>query len=150
MKVKFYQTIDDHLLKFAVIVTKYQEQWVFVKHKERETYEVPGGHRETYEPIEQTARRELYEETGASSYELYPICVYSVTGKTRVNLKGDESYGMLYYAKVSKFSLKPDSEIEDVCFFHELPTSWTYPQIQPLFIDKVKQTLTSKDVMKKL
>ena len=52
MKIQFYQTIDDHLLKYAVIVSKYKGQWVFVKHKERTTYEVPGGHREAFETIE--------------------------------------------------------------------------------------------------
>ena len=62
--VKFYDDIEDALLKFAVIITKYQGHWVFCKHKERETLEVPGGHREPGEDIEETARRELYEETG--------------------------------------------------------------------------------------
>lgn len=29
-------------------------KWVFCKHKERETYEVPGGHRESGETITDT------------------------------------------------------------------------------------------------
>lgn len=45
MKVKFYENIDDSLLKFAVIVSKSGGKWVFCKHKERDTYEIPGGHR---------------------------------------------------------------------------------------------------------
>ncbi|MFR7445451.1 MAG: NUDIX domain-containing protein [Sellimonas intestinalis] len=43
-----------------------------------ETYEVPGGHREAGETIDETARRELYEETGATDFDLFPVCVYSV------------------------------------------------------------------------
>ena len=43
VEVKFYDEIDDRLLKFAVILSKTEGKWVFCKHKERETYEVPGG-----------------------------------------------------------------------------------------------------------
>ena len=45
-KVQFYDRVDDRKLKFAVIVTKAQGHWVFCKHRERDTLEVPGGHRE--------------------------------------------------------------------------------------------------------
>ena len=84
MEVKFYDSITDELLKFAVIISKSNGKWVFCKHKDRDTYEVPGGHREENESIDETARRELYEETGATQFVINPICVYSVTGKNRV------------------------------------------------------------------
>ncbi len=83
LEVKFYDTVDDSLLKFAVIISQSNGKWVFCKHKERDTYEVPGGHREAGENILETAKRELQEETGAVKYEIKPICVYSVIGKTR-------------------------------------------------------------------
>ena len=77
MKVNFYEQVDDKLLKFAVIISKHNGQWVFCKHKDRSTYEIPGGHRESNEEIIQTAKRELYEETGALQFDIFPICVYS-------------------------------------------------------------------------
>ena len=49
MEVKFYDTVNDELLKFAVIISQSNGKWVFCKHKERDTYEVPGGHREAGE-----------------------------------------------------------------------------------------------------
>ena len=109
MKVQFYESVEDRLLKFAVIISKADGKWVFCKHKERNTYEVPGGHREDGETILETAKRELYEETGAIKYELKPVCVYSVTRKNRVEL------------------------------FEELPEEWTYPLIQPLLIKEYER-----------
>ena len=103
LEVKFYDTADDSLLKFAVIISKSDNKWVFCKHKERNTFEVPGGHREHGESILDTAKRELYEETGAIVYTIEPVCIYSVIGKTRVNDTGEESYGMLYFAKITEF-----------------------------------------------
>ena len=125
---------DDDLLKFAVIISKSNSKWVFCKHRDRDTYEVPGGHREAGELIEDTARRELKEETGALEFSITPICVYSVTGKNRVNDTGEETYGMLYFADITEFEEEMHSEMEKVVLLDELPDEWTYPLIQPLLI----------------
>ena len=136
LKVKFYDSVDDSLLKFAVIVSQSNGKWVFCKHKGRDTYEVPGGHREPEESILETARRELQEETGAVKFEIKPICVYSVTGKTRVNATGEETFGLLCFAEISEFAKELHSEMEKVVLMDELPENWTYPLIQPKLIEK--------------
>ena len=127
--VKFYDDIEDSLLKFAVIITEYQGKWVFCKHVERDTYEVPGGHREPGEDIEETAGRELYEETGATKYHMEPIGVYSVTSPD--NFDGEETFGKLFYAQVEELEKELHSEIEKIVIMDELPENWTYPEIQP-------------------
>ena len=43
VEVKFYDTVNDELLKFAVIISQSNGKWVFCKHKERDTYEVREG-----------------------------------------------------------------------------------------------------------
>ena len=114
-------------------------KWVFCKHKERDTYEVPSGHREAGENILETAKRELQEETGAVKYEIKPICVCSVIGKTRVNNTGEETFGMLYFAEITEFAKELHSEMEKVVLMDELPENWTYPLIQTKLIEKYLQ-----------
>ena len=139
MEVKFYDTVNDELLKFAVIISQSNGKWVFCKHKERDTYEVPGGHREAGEDIFETAKRELQEETGAIKFEIKPICVYSVTGKTRVNDTGEETFGLLCFAEITEIAKELHSEMEKVVFMDEMPKNWTYPLIQPKLIEKYLQ-----------
>ena len=40
--VKFYDKAEDSLLKFAVIVARAEGKWIFCKHRQRDTYEIPG------------------------------------------------------------------------------------------------------------
>ncbi len=141
LEVKFYNNVDDNLLKFAVIVSKTNNQWVFCKHKQRDTYEVPGGHRETGETILETAKRELYEETGAVEYELQPICVYSVIGENNIIINEEETYGMLFYADIKRFDKLPNLEMEKIVLFDEIPTDLTYPLIQPQLMKKVNSII---------
>ena len=133
VKVKFYDNVDDKLLKFAVIISKTGGKWVLCKHKERDTYEVPGGHREPGETISETAKRELYEETGAVDYKIRPVCVYSVTAEN--NFDGKETFGMLYYADIKSFEKELHSEIEKIMITDKLTDNWTYPLIQPKLIE---------------
>ncbi len=139
MEVRFHDTVDDKLLKFAVIISKTNGKWVFCKHKDRSTYEIPGGHREVNEEILETAKRELKEETGAVDFSITPICMYSVKGKNRVSEnEEDENFGMLYLADIFSFE-ELHSEIENILITDTLIDNWTYPLIQPKLIEEAKQ-----------
>lgn len=137
LEVKFYDTVDDSLLKFAVIISQSNGKWVFCKHKERSTWEVPGGHREPGEDILDTAKRELYEETGAIDFEIDSVCVYSVIAPD--NFDGVETFGKLFFANIHTFEKNLHSEIERIAVMDELPQNWTYPLIQPKLIEKYMQ-----------
>ena len=131
--VRFYNEVSDALLQFAVIVARHQNQYVFCKHRQRETLEIPGGHREPGEQIDETARRELQEETGALVFTLEPVCVYSVAAEQT------ETFGKLYFADIQSFEPELHSEIEKIVLMDTLPTNWTYPQIQPALIAEAKK-----------
>lgn len=132
IKVNFYDEVDDGLIKFAVIVSRYKDKWVFCKHRDRSTFEIPGGHREEGETATAAAIRELAEETGAVDFNIYPVCVYSVKKDN-----GVESFGMLYYAEILEFESELKFEIESIHFFDGMPDKWTYPDIQPKLIEEV-------------
>ncbi len=137
LEVKFYDTVSDGLLKFAVIIAKHNGKLVFCKHRQRDTIEIPGGHREDSENISDTARRELYEETGATDFNIKPVCVYSVTDEN--NFDGEETFGMLFFAEIFSFEKELHSEIESICLLDGLPDKWTYPLIQPRLIEEAKR-----------
>ena len=131
MEVRFYNEISDAPIKYAVIASRYKDKWVFCKHKERSTYEIPGGHREEGETVTAAAIRELTEETGAKEFNIFPVCVYSVQKENE-----PESFGMLYYAEITELEDELHFEIESVHLFEKLPSEWTYPLIQPKLIEK--------------
>lgn len=133
MKVKFFDLNADKPLKYAVICARYNGKWVFYKHKNRDTYEIPGGHREDSEDVETTAKRELWEETGAKNFDICPVCIYSFT-----------DYGMLYFAEIRSFGELPPLEIEKIKLFDDMPENLTYPAIQPYLFERVQEFLETK------
>ena len=140
VKVDFYDEIQDSMLEFAVIIARTEGKWVFCKHRERDTYEVPGGHREANEAIFDTAKRELYEETGAIDFDIKPICVYSVEGNKREGeILMEKDYGMLYFAEIYSFEKELHNEIEKLLITDTLVDNWTYPLIQPKLIQEAQR-----------
>lgn len=136
-EVQFLEDAQDSLLQIAVIVSRYQGKWVFCKHRQRQTYEVPAGHREPGETILEAARRELYEETGALTYELHPVSVYSVTSDEYPG-----GYGMVFFAEIQELGPIPPLEIERIELFDAIPSNLTYPLIQPALIHRVQEVFT--------
>lgn len=130
-QVTFYNSCPEEELKYAVIVARFQGKWIFCRHKERPTWEIPGGHREPGESAGETASRELWEETGAVSAKIEPVCVY-----------GFFDLGMLFFAEVEELGPIPGtSEIKEIRFCDSLPEELTYPHIQPPLFERVKQWL---------
>lgn len=135
MEVIFLDHVEDELLKFAVIISFYHGKLVLCRHKDRDTYEIPGGHREADESILDCAKRELFEETGAIAFDIEPLCAYATIGKNRVNVSGDIIYGMLFVADIKKMG-KLEYETSEILLADKLVDNLTYPDIQPLFMEE--------------
>lgn len=130
--VRFYEngTILDDKLTFAVISSITKGKYVYVRHKERQTWEIPGGRREPGETIDETAARELVEETGAKQFIIKPVCECSFV------INGNLRHGRLYYSEILELGELPDLEIEEIKLFESIPTNLTYPEIQPVLHQK--------------
>ncbi len=124
---------------FAIIVSRYREQWIWVKHRERNTWELPAGHLESGETPMEAARRELYEETGALEFTIDPVVSYEGT------YQGKPVFGMIFLAEVYETGPLPDFEIAGTELFSEIPEPLTYPQIQPAFFRYVLEYLNTSN-----
>lgn len=104
--------------KYVVIAARYNAQWIFCRHRQRSTWEMPGGHIEAGEDSLTAAKRELFEETGAEKFDIRPVCAYKV-----------DDYGVLYYAEIQTLGALPKYEIGEIILNDSLPSPLTYPDI---------------------
>lgn len=135
--VHFYEEAPEGAEQaYAVIIARYHGKLLWCRHRERDTWEIPGGHIEPGESALQAAHRELQEETAASSYTLTPLCWY--------NLIFDNGHigraSLLCTAEVTAFSPEGlHSEIAEIRSFDEPPANLTYPLIQPFLLKEAKR-----------
>lgn len=122
---------------FVVIFTRYQGKWVYCWHKHRKSYEHPGGHVEADETPMEAAKRELFEETGIEDCRIIPMWDYEYIWD---NGKGSNN-GRVFYAEVNSLGNIPDSEMERIELFDNVPDNYTYSREEEIrdieMIDKM-------------
>lgn len=125
--------------KYVVVCSNYQGKWMLSRHKERDTWETQGGHVEPGETPLEAAKRELYEESGVTDAEVYPVCDY-------LGYRGErQAFGMVFLAVVHMLGKLPESEMEAVEIFDELPTDLTYPLVTPRLMEEAAKLLKQKE-----
>lgn len=123
--------IDDRRYHFVTAAVRYREKWVFSRHKQRTTWDMPGGHREAGETVEAAMGRELWEETGALQANIQPVCAYVVNG--------EEKCGMLFFANITQMGeLPPEFEMAETILTDKLPENLTYPEILPALFTMIQ------------
>ena len=132
IKVSIPGLTDGNIVfKYAVVAARFQNQWIFVRHRDRATWEIPGGHIEPGETPDMAASRELMEETGATEFKIHPVAAYAVEKDEII------TYGWLYFAEVHKLGKLPESEIAEIMLLKHLPGELTYSLIQPILFEEV-------------
>ena len=108
--------------KYVVVLSRMDGRLLLSRHRERSTWETQGGHIEPGETPLEAARRELYEESGATEFDIKPAFDYSF---------GD-GRGMAFVAEVRALGPLPEgSEMAETRLFDALPENLTYPAITP-------------------
>ena len=131
---------------FVVIFTRYQNKWVLCKHRQRTTVENPGGHIEPGETPLEAAKRELYEETGALDFSIFPVCDYLVLAGPDSAGRVSQSRGQVFLAYADTFGPLPESEMERIDFYETYPDNQTYPDIVRKLFPHVTGKMKSPDV----
>ena len=141
MKCSVYDLGRLKSYKYAVIFARYRNQWIICKHKDRNTWETSGGHIEENETPLEAARRELYEETGSTDFDIIPVCDYWACDEPHETENITWSNGQVFLADVRAIGKLPDSEMECIDFFDEFPQNLTYPDITGALLPHILEIL---------
>jgi len=136
LQIKFHSPdyYPDCGFSYVVIGARYRGKWVFIRHRQRRSYEIAAGHINEQEDTDMAAGRELEEETGAKKYKIECIASYTILEDNKLRA------GRLYYADIEKMEEEwDDSEVEGVILSDKLPEISSFPYVQAVlfrFLEK--------------
>ena len=85
----------------------------------------------------EAAKRELFEESGIRDADVYPVCDYWGFNPFHC------SNGMVFLAVVHSIGELPESEMQEIGIFEELPENLTYPHTSPVLYREAEKLLKS-------
>ncbi|WP_322176149.1 YegS/Rv2252/BmrU family lipid kinase [Acutalibacter caecimuris] len=130
--------------KYVVVFSRYQGKLLLSRHRARDTWETQGGHIEEGETPLEAARRELWEESGATGFSIEPVCLYHAWV---VENEADAAWGAVFFADIEALGPLPEKEMAEVKCFDSLPENITYPGITPVIFRRVRGRFERKPGM---
>lgn len=147
--------MEDGRIRYVVIAARRNGRWIYVRRKDRVTWEMPGGPREYdahaaryAETAMEAAERVLRERTGAVRYTLRAVCTYAVCGEDG---KEQEDGGLLALADVEETEPLRE-EAWEVRMGEEPPDSGkvTDPGLHPYLLERVRKFIKAEERMKEI
>lgn len=128
--------VNDYNIQYVSLLSKYNEKWVICHLRDRDTWDCPGGRIETNEKPIMAAKRELFEETGTTKAEFYPLFIYEITSDRGL------SYGIQYFCKILEIGPIPDFEMDKIEFVDTLPLNkLRTPQVHSVLMEDLESIL---------
>ena len=121
--------------RFVVVFARYRDKWLYCRSKSRDVFETVGGHIEEGETPLAAARRELYEESGATAFDIEPAFDYSV------RVPESFAHGQVFFAKIHELGDMPGFEMAETGLFDSYPENSRFPQILPVLYDQTQYWL---------
>lgn len=105
------------------MITKHDGKFVLSFHKKCQKWDHVSGHVEKHENPLAAAKRELFEETGAIDFDIFPVFDHQAFREDGSVMNN----GRTYFVNVRGFSDLPDgSEMDRVGFFDKIPENFRY------------------------
>jgi 8-oxo-dGTP diphosphatase len=114
-------SLDD--ISYVWMIVKHNEKFVLSLHRKSGKWDHVGGHVKKDEKPLSAAKRELFEETGAIDFDIFPVCDYEVLNEDGTLYNN----GRTYFVILRKFSDLPNgSEMDKIGFFDKIPEDFRY------------------------
>lgn len=127
------ESLEANELNYVVMGARYLDKWIFVRHRQRTTWEMVSGHIEAGESADEAAHRELSEEAGVVNSSLKVLCDYEVS------VKGKQEYGRFYGVVVYELNPQFEHEIEELIMADTLPGALTYPEVHTKLFQRARE-----------
>ncbi len=107
-----------HLTASAWVISQYRDKVLLIHHKKLDRWLQPGGHADGDENLVAVAEKELVEETGLQSFELFSPEIFDLdihTIPARKNEPEHDHYDVRFlFRSVNDNDIRPNHEVKEV------------------------------------
>ena len=136
---------NEEEINMVIIIAVHKGKYVFSYNKKWQGWDIPGGAREVGETVLESAKRELWEETGAVKFDI--IAVTDCVTKSTLPIPNRNRPGRLYLAEIHEFeNINDQSEITEIGFFNSAPDNLSWANAHRQIFEYVHQLRTNDKI----